>query len=206
MPAGRHRRCVATVLTAGAALAESARLARRGGVDPLETRAFRACNRAPDLIATPAWLLMQSGSLAAVPVTSGCLALRRRPSQALAAAVAGTAVWAGVKAVKPFVGRGRPADELAGGDAPVVVRGSAQRGLGYPSGHAAVALTLGLVAASRSRRTAGAAVALAAMTGMTRMYVGAHLPLDVVGGLAIGALGGTAGAAWARRVDRGAGS
>jgi membrane-associated phospholipid phosphatase len=35
-----------------------------------------------------------------------------------------------------------------------------------------------------------AGLAVAAITGTARMYVGAHLPLDVVGGYAIGALCG----------------
>jgi hypothetical protein len=69
-----------------------------------------------------------------------------------------------------------------------------QRGLGYPSGHAAVAATLYVVAAPhlRSRWRAGLA-ALTSGVGLARIYVGAHLPLDVLGGVALGAALGAAG-------------
>jgi undecaprenyl-diphosphatase len=98
-------------------------------------------------------------------------------------------VWAGVKAIKPLVGRGRPACHLDG----VSIRGQQQSGLGYPSGHAAVATTLAIVAASRLSPGARlVAAALAATTGGARIYVGAHLPLDVVGGAAVGVLAGRA--------------
>lgn len=174
-------------LVAVLVLLESGRRARALTVGRAEARLFRRFNGASDAIHLPVWALMQSGSLAAVFVVAGVLARAGRPRPAVVAAIAGTAVWGGVKLVKPFVGRGRPGHVLDD----VTVRGQAQSGLGYPSGHAAVALTLALVLPS----TAGLAGRVAALTfagavGGARMYVGAHLPLDVAGGLAIGALCG----------------
>lgn len=183
------------------AVVASCRRARRGCVGPGEERVFRWFNRRTGRIEAPVWVLMQSGSLAAVFVLAGEAARRRRPRSAALTAVYGTAVWAGVKLVKPGVRRGRPEDHLDG----VVVRGDRQRGLGYPSGHAAVALALGLMA-PRALGVAHrpvhdlAAVGLAATTGATRMYVGAHLPLDVVGGCGIGVVSGRVGALLLRRV------
>lgn len=171
------------------ALRESSRLARTLEVTRSEERVFRWFNGAPNQIHIPAWVVMQSGSLAGVFVAAGELARRGRPRTATAAALAGTAVWGGVKLIKPHVGRGRPEHHLDD----VSVRGQAQTGLGYPSGHAAVALTLALIASRSSGRTASAAaMTLAGVVGGTRMYVGAHLPLDVAGGFAIGMLSGTA--------------
>ena len=123
----------------------------------------------------------------------GCFELRGRSAWlsiiGASALVAGTIVWAGVKLVKPVIGRGRPQHHLDR----VSVRGQAQTGLGYPSGHSAVALTLALAAARDSRpATRAAAVSVAGATGVARMYVGAHLPHDVAGGLAIGLLIGQA--------------
>lgn len=184
----RRRRLVIAALAAAAAL-RSARLAATGKVDPTEEQVFRMVNGAPDRLHLPVWFVMQSGSLAGVFVISG-LAARRAPrgrGQARVAAVAGTAVWAVVKAVKPLVERGRPADHLVD----VRVRGHAQSGLGYPSGHAAVSLTLALaVTHGRDPIERAAALLVAATTGWARMYVGAHLPLDVVGGFAVGAMSG----------------
>jgi undecaprenyl-diphosphatase len=87
------------------------------------------------------------------------------------------------------VGRGRPAAlvtaveerELFGAD-----------GLGYPSGHAAVAAALTVVVAAHlSVRWLLAALALGAVVLFGRMYVGAHLPLDIVGGVALGSIAGS---------------
>jgi undecaprenyl-diphosphatase len=179
------RRTVSTA--AVVALVATARRARSREVTATEERVFRAFNRAPESIHAPVWAVMQSGSLGAVFVVAGDLRRRGRSRAAAVVATVGTAVWGGAKAVKPLIGRGRPADHLDG----VLIRGKAPTGLGYPSGHAAVALTLALVATSRSRAPVrAAAVTAALLTGGARMYVGAHLPLDVVGGFAIGALCG----------------
>jgi undecaprenyl-diphosphatase len=56
----------------------------------------------------------------------------------------------------------------------------------------AAALTV-VVAVHLSKRWAIAAIVLASVVMFGRMYVGAHLPLDLVGGAALGAIaGGTA--------------
>ena len=166
---------------AGSVLAWSARAARRRDVSEREARVFRRFNRARDLPEAPLWAVMQAGSLAAVFVVAGAKRAARRPREATIVLAIGTAVWLGVKLVKPLIGRGRPADHLDG----VTVRGRPQSGLGYPSGHAAVATTLALTAAaSGPSRLFGLSVA--ALAGSSRMYVGAHLPLDVVAGAATG--------------------
>lgn len=184
----RRGNALVTALSA-MAVADSARRARARSVGPSEERLFRLLNGCPDGCHPPVWMVMQSGSLASVFVVAGVLYHRQRRRSAVAAAIVGTAVWAGVKAVKPLVGRGRPADHLAG----VSVRGLPQSGLGYPSGHAAVAMALALIATRGCGLTARtAAVTIAGVTGGARIYVGAHLPLDVAGGYAIGVLGGRA--------------
>lgn len=164
--------------------AVSARRARSGAVTAAEERVFRRFNDAPGWIEAPAWLVMQAGSLGAVAVTAAVQA-RRGPTAAAWTGVVGTAVWAGVKGIKPMIGRGRPDDLLDG----VRVRGRRQTGLGYPSGHAAVAMTLAC-AVRLDRHPVGTGLAVAGVVGATRLYVGAHLPLDVVGGVAIGAVAG----------------
>ena len=172
---------------ATAVLFASARRCRGVEVGPGEEKVFRAFNSAPDQLYLPVWAVMQSGSLAGVYVVAGDLLRRGRHRRSAAVAAGGTAVWGGVKLVKPLIGRGRPKHHLNS----VKVRGQAQTGLGFPSGHAAVALAVGLIAtqgSSRSARTA--ALVSAGVTGAARMYVGAHLPHDVAGGFAIGALSG----------------
>lgn len=164
-----------------AVLVVSSRYAARHRVGRCEERVFRLVNNGPDRLHAPVWVVMQSGSLAAVFGAAAVLR-RRDPATAARAVVAGVAAWSLAKSVKQIVGRGRPADHLDG----VRVRGAPQTGSGFPSGHAAVVTTLALLATSpHSMHRAGAATT-AISTGIARMYVGAHLPLDVVSGLAIG--------------------
>ena len=171
---------------AGAVLVASAVAARTRRVPPAEAAVFRTINDAPDALHPVIWPVMQAGSLGAVFAAAALVHRRTRdPQRTVLVAAAGTAVWGGVKLVKPLVARERPAALLPH----VIERGAAQSGLGYPSGHAAVAVTLGVLATA-SPRSRAVALAAAALTGLSRIYVGAHLPLDVAGGFAIGWLAG----------------
>ena len=69
----------------------------------------------------------------------------------------------------------------------VRTRGPEATGLGYVSGHAGVAVALGVAAFGELSRAGRIATLVAVPTvGLCRIYVGAHLPLDVVGGAAMG--------------------
>lgn len=185
--AGRRVARAVGSLAAAATLSETSRRARTGRVGHVEERVFRSVNAAPEALRAPVWAVMQAGSLAAVFVNGVALARRGRLPAATATTLAGTAVWAGAKVVKARVGRGRPGALLDG----VRVIGQPQSGLGFPSGHAAVAATLAvLVPPADSASLRAAALSVAITVGGARMYVGAHLPLDVVGGLALGVLAG----------------
>jgi undecaprenyl-diphosphatase len=166
-------------------LAGSVAFLHRDRIGPREQRAFRAVNRLPDRLFAPAWTVMQLGALAAVPATAGAALLAGNRRLAARLATGGTAAWTLAKVVKRLVRRGRPTMLLTG----VRCRGQEASGLGYLSGHAAVATAMALAAfpylARGGRR---AALALASLVGLSRIYVGAHLPLDVVGGAALGLL------------------
>lgn len=163
-------------------------LARRP-ITQTEIRVFREANELPGDVYWAIWIPMQYGTFGTVPAAATLALARRRPRLALAIAAGGTAAWVLAKAVKPMVDRGRPASVL--GD--VSLRGAEEGDKGFPSGHAAVsaALTV-MVWPSASNRWRSTVAALAGFVPFSRMYVGAHLPLDVVGGSALGLAIGSA--------------
>lgn len=168
-------------------LLKAAALARQP-LSPTETRVFRLANSLPARGYPIAWMPMQYGTFGAVPVAASFALARRRPRLALAIATSGTASWLLAKGVKSIVGRGRPADFLDG----VEQRGREKGDLGFPSGHAAVSTALTITSLPFvSYRWRAPLLALSGFVPFARLYAGVHLPLDVVGGSALGlAIGG----------------
>jgi undecaprenyl-diphosphatase len=179
------RRAAVVRLVAGAGvLAWTAVRASRARPSELELASFDAVNGLPDAISAPLWPVMQLGALAAVPVVAGSVWLagdRRRAKRLL---TGGTATWVLAKVVKRFVGRGRPAAMVPG----VHIRGGVQSGSGFLSGHAAIAAAMATGVRPIVPTATPVLAALAGTVGFSRIYVGAHLPLDVVGGAALGVI------------------
>jgi membrane-associated phospholipid phosphatase len=152
-------------------------------ISALEADAFRLVNHLPDVPFAIVWVPMQLGNFLVVPAAVLAALLFRRWRLAAALATAGAGVYVLAKVVKHYVLRGRP-DTLLDD---VTVRGAVAHGLGFVSGHIAVVTALALVAwpwlPRWGRWVAGAAVVA---VFLTRMYVGAHLPLDMLGGAALG--------------------
>jgi membrane-associated phospholipid phosphatase len=184
----RGRGSNATALAVGALIFLGAGALARRGVSKLEGRAFRMANDLPDQAFPAVWVLMQYGTFGTVPALASLALVRRRPRLALAIGVAGTTAWALAKAVKPVVGRGRPGSLLTR----VNLRGKEEGDLGFPSGHAAVSAALTVAAWPHlAKRWRWLPVGLAAFVPFARLYVGAHLPLDVLGGSAFGLVVGS---------------
>jgi undecaprenyl-diphosphatase len=179
----RHVGDLVRLAAAAALLVATAELVHRNRVAALEVDAFRLVNDLPGFLYPVVWAVMQLGNLLAVPAVAALAALTRRFRLAVNLLVAGVGVWFLAILVKGLVERGRPAHFLHD----VHVRGAPASGLGYVSGHAAVAVALASVASPYLGRRARSLVwALAITVCLSRLYVGAHLPLDVVGGAAVG--------------------
>jgi membrane-associated phospholipid phosphatase len=171
---------IATLIASG--------MVARQGLPRWESRAYRRINDAPDSLAPLAWPPMQAGSLSAPFVVAAATFWRtRRVDPAASFAIAGFAAWLTAKVVKKVVGRGRPFDfdETTNLRLWTETDGS----LGFVSGHAAVAFAVaGIARQHGSRPLALGAYGLAVVVCVTRIYVGAHLPLDTVGGAALGVI------------------
>jgi membrane-associated phospholipid phosphatase len=180
---------VVAVLAGSATLAGSwVLVAVTHGVPELEHQSFEWVNDWPDALWPVLWTPMQLGSLAgSLVVVIVTFVTTRQKRLTLAALTASQVAWWSAKVIKGVVERGRPAALLAH----VKLREHAS-GVGYVSGHSAVAFALATVLApSLPRPWRPVAFGLASAVAVARLYSGAHLPLDVIGGAGLGVLAGT---------------
>jgi undecaprenyl-diphosphatase len=171
----------AVVFAGSAALAEQ-------GLAPGEAAVFNAINSLPDFVYVVIWPFMQYGVFITIPVLVVVALVLRRFRLAATMAIAGVGVYLLAKVVKEQVNRGRPAQLLPGVEERETF---AEASLGFPSGHAAVAAALTVVVTPYLRgRWKIVPAALAVIVCVGRMYVAAHTPLDLIGGLSLGVCAG----------------
>ena len=189
-PIRRHPGDVLRVVVGGTLLALSAAIASTERVGTLERDLFRLVNHLPSALEVPLIGVMQAGAIAAVPACAAIALVANRRRLARDLAVSGTTAWLLAKVVKDIVSRARPDALLSD----VIVRHAGNAGLGLPSGHAAVAAALATAAGPfLPRRARHATWLIVALVSAGRVYVGSHLPDDVLGGMALGWM---IGAAW----------
>jgi undecaprenyl-diphosphatase len=171
-------------MAAGAAVLVMSTLVAKRRVYGWEVAVFQAINGLPDSIRPYLWVLNQYGTAVTIPVATFVALLFRKWRMALALAISGGAVYVLARVIKEYVARGRPSAFVEG----VVEREMfSADSLGYPSGHAAVAWAITIIVlAYLGRPWQIAAIALAIVVPIVRMYVAAHLPLDLIGGAALG--------------------
>lgn len=156
-----------------------------------ETSVFEALNGLPQLGGAAFWVLQQAGSAIVLPLVALVLWRLGHGRLALGLLVGGFFFgWLAAKGLQAGVGRGRPGALFIDVE---VGRGVPVTGEGFPSGHAVLAFTLAaIISPLVSTRTRWIMYSLAAVVAVTRVYVGAHLPLDVSGGAGYGTAIGSA--------------
>ena len=162
-----------------------------GGLPGWEADLFLTVNGLPGELHPVLWPFQQFGAIGAAPVVAIIAWLAGRRRLALAAIVAAMAKLMLERIVKAIVTRERPAASI-GPD--INLRGDVQiSGESFVSGHAAMAAVLAVVVTPwLPARWRVAPWVLVGLVMIGRMYVGAHLPLDVVCGAALGlAVGGS---------------
>ncbi|RBY87728.1 phosphatase PAP2 family protein [Blastococcus sp. TF02A-30] len=182
-PVQRHPVDLVRVLLGAAVLGLGFLVAQRGELPVFERDVFQLVNDLPPAVFPVIWAVMQLGNVLAVPVVAAVALLARRVRLARDLLISGGLAYVTADLVKGVVRRERPggfAVEVNFPEGPV-------GGLGFISGHAAVAAALATAAAPYLPRRGRRAVwVLAGIVALARIYVGAHLPLDVVGGAAVG--------------------
>ena len=178
-------------------------VASRRPVPGWELRLEVWINEAPAALAGALWPVMQFGNAVAPFVAAGLVYLLVREwALPIATVAAGLAAWFLAKGVKGVVDRDRPLTYLPEID----VREGDGTGLGFVSGHSTVAAALAVcIVAAVPPRWRPVPIAVAAVVGLARLVVGVHLPVDVVGGWALGVLVGLAAVAVAAKAGRGTG-
>ena len=145
---------------------------------------FHRINHWPGWLYPPMWVVQLSGVIGALPLLAAAAALLRRFRLAAALAAAALLKVSLEAVAKTFVQRGRPAETVPD----VILRGNAAaHGLSFPSGHAMVIFAItALVTPYLKGWLKVLPWALAAAVCLSRAYLGAHFPLDVVAGAGLG--------------------
>lgn len=159
-------------------------LVANGEVGQAEAWVFTFVNSWPGWL-YPAMAGLQFAGVLVVGPLAALIALALRRYRLAAAAVLATALkLGGERLVKALVERQRPGQTVE----TAILRGDvARRGPSFPSGHAVLVLALAtMVSPYLSGRWKAIPWLIAGSVLMARVYLGAHNPLDVVGGAALG--------------------
>lgn len=158
---------------------------RDGTVPAWERSIFHAVNDLPEFLYRPLWPFQQLGALLVGPLVALIAVFFRRYRLAIALLLATVAKLVFERLVKVVSSRQRPGTSI-GPD--VHLRGDVSAvGESFVSGHAVlIAAIAGLVTPYLPGRWKIVPWAVVGLVMVTRVYVGAHNPVDVVCGAALG--------------------
>ena len=157
----------------------------------LDTRIFMLLNMQvyPRWLDRCMWLATQLGSMLAAMIAAFLLYLLDDRRLAVEIVFGTLTLWLLVELIKAISDRDRPFHTL---DKARVI-GWRERGDSFPSGHTTQVFFLTALLIYHFQFgmvVAGALYAVAALVGLTRIYVGAHYPRDVIAGVVLGSVWG----------------
>jgi glycosyltransferase 2 family protein len=163
---------------------------RNSNVPAWERSVFHSINDLPNVLYRPLWPFQQLGALAVGPIVALVAAVLRRFRLAAAVVTATMAKLVLERAVKVLASRQRPGTSIGSG---VHLRGDVSAvGESFVSGHTVLVTAIAcLVTPYLAGRWKVVPWVIVALVMVTRVYVGAHNPLDVLCGAGLGlAIGG----------------
>jgi undecaprenyl-diphosphatase len=181
-----------TLAAVGAFTFAAAAILVHTGTSTLDERLFRVINDVPaglESVLTPlSRLFLPIGLSVVIAAAAIFVTVRNRSAlPLLVGAGAAAGAWLLANLAKSAAQRPRPYEVVA--DA--VLRQSPAHGTSFPSSHTAVAVAVVIALLPfLPRAFRGPAIAYAALVGWSRIYLGVHYPLDVIGGTGIGLLVG----------------
>lgn len=148
-----------------------------------ERSIFYTINNWPNYWRLPFLIITYSGTIYMMATIVLFLIWRGYPRLALRIFSGGIAVFVLTQVMKVLVARPRPYKVLSD----VIIRERLSPGLGYPSTHTAMATVMALLLLVwLPHKWRWIAVGWILLVALSRLYLGVHAPLDVVGGFAAG--------------------
>jgi glycosyltransferase 2 family protein len=144
---------------------------------------FTSIYTLPDFFFPFFFVITQFGSIYTLGILMILYVTKRHYHIVLRLLMTGTLAYTASGVAKDLWGRARPFELLPD----VVSLDYIVRGPGFPSGHTALATALALtIAHYLPKKYWWVAPSLIISVGLSRIYLGVHVPLDIIGGIAIG--------------------
>lgn len=157
-------------------------MSREKVISSLEENIFLATYNLPEWISPISYLITQLGSIYALLLLAAFYTLRKKHRILIRLLMSGTLAYLLAGFAKGIVGRERPVELLSN-----IVMLDVIQGPGFPSGHVALATALAFtIGHVLTKKYHWIPVVWIVGVAFSRMNLGVHLPLDLVGGFAIG--------------------